>query len=52
VTKLIKYPDGPAVAIETARALATTAYKAAEDIIKNDKICAEASLIGSLASLL
>lgn len=36
-----------AVAIETGRALGSTAFHAAEDIARNDKVCAGACLIAS-----
>ena len=36
-----------AVAIESGRALGSTAYQAAEDIARNDKICAGACLVAS-----
>jgi hypothetical protein len=36
-----------AVAIESGRALGSTAYKTAEDIARNDKICAGACLVAS-----
>ena len=36
-----------AVAIESGRALGSTAYKAAEDIAQNDKVCAGACLVTS-----
>ena len=36
-----------AVAVESGRALGSTAYKAAEDIARNDKICTGACLVAS-----
>jgi len=36
-----------AVTIESGRALGSTAYQAAEDIARNDKICAGACLVAS-----
>jgi hypothetical protein len=36
-----------AVAIESGRALGSTAYQAAEDIARNDKVCAGACLVAS-----
>jgi hypothetical protein len=36
-----------AVAIESGRALGSTAYKTAEDIARNDKVCAGACLVAS-----
>ena len=36
-----------AVAIESGRAIGSTAYKAAEDIVRNDAICAGACLVAT-----
>jgi hypothetical protein len=36
-----------AVALESARSLGTTAFKAAEDIARNGKICADACMVAS-----
>jgi hypothetical protein len=41
-----------AVAIESGRALGSTAYKAAEDIVRNDKICAGACLVASACEVI
>lgn len=38
---------GGIVAMESARAIGTTAFKAGEDIIRNDKICAGACLVAT-----
>jgi len=40
-----------AVAIESGRALGSTAYQAAEDIARNDKICAGACLVASVCEV-
>lgn len=40
-----------AVAIESSRALGSTAYYAAEDIARNDKICAGACLVASVCEI-
>jgi len=40
-----------AVAIESGRALGSTAYQAAEDIARNDKICAGACLVASVCEI-
>lgn len=40
-----------AVAIESGRALGSTAYYAAEDIARNDKICAGACLVASVCEI-
>jgi hypothetical protein len=40
-----------AVAIESGRALGSTAYHAAEDIARNDKICAGACLVASVCEI-
>lgn len=40
-----------AVAIESGRALGSTAYKAAEDIARNDKVCAGACLVASVCEV-
>lgn len=40
-----------AVAIESGRALGSTAYHAAEDIARNDKICAGACLVASACEI-
>jgi len=51
--KSLKYADKidhmsrGAVAIENGRALGSTAYKAAEDIARNDKVCVGACLVKS-----
>jgi hypothetical protein len=41
-----------AVAIESGRALGSTAYKAAEDIARNDKVCAGACLVASACEII
>lgn len=41
-----------AVAIESGRALGSTAYYAAEDIARNDKICAGACLVASVCEII
>lgn len=41
-----------AVAIESGRALGSTAYQAAEDIARNDKICAGACLVASACEVI
>jgi hypothetical protein len=40
-----------AVAIESGRALGSTVYHAAEDIARNDKICAGACLVASVCEI-
>ena len=40
------------VALESARALGSTAYQAAEDIVRNDKICAGACLVASACEVI
>ena len=46
VTSWIKWPEEPSV-----RALRSTAYQAAYDIARNDKICAGACLIASACKI-
>ena len=41
-----------AVAIESGRALGSTVYKAAEDIARNDKICAGACAVASACEII
>lgn len=41
-----------AVAIESGRALGSTAYQAAEDIARNDKVCAGACLVASACEII
>lgn len=41
-----------AVAIESGRALGSTAYKAAEDIARNDKVCAGACIVASACEVI
>jgi len=41
-----------AVAIESGRALGSTAYQAAEDIARNDKVCAGACLVASACEVI
>jgi hypothetical protein len=36
-----------AVALESGRSLGSTAFKAAQDLIRNDKICAGACIVAS-----
>ena len=40
------------VAIESGRALGSTAYKAAEDIARNDKVCAGACIVASACEVI
>jgi hypothetical protein len=40
-----------AVAIESGRALGSTAYQAAEDIARNDKVCAGACIVASVCEV-
>ena len=41
-----------AVAIESGRALGSTAYQAAEDIARNDKVCAGACIVASACEVI
>jgi len=41
-----------AVAIESGRALGSTAYQAAEDIARNDKVCAGACIVASTCEVI
>ena len=41
-----------AVAVESGRAIGSTAYKAAEDIARDDKICAGACIVASACELI
>lgn len=38
--------------MESGRAVGSTAYKAAEDIARNDKVCARACLVASACEVL